>query len=134
MIEQIYENIARALDLPYKIENRLLFRLSDLKKELPMSIALMESNDMWIWTCKAVVGEVTDERPDLLKLLRLNSNGLKWCYHAVEPFEEEGLEGMSLDLKYMFATPANNEEFAQKLLIIVLKHMRKYAFEVTRNL
>jgi hypothetical protein len=134
MRDQIYANVARALDLPFKAENEALCRLSDLKKELPMSIELTESDDMWIWTCKAIVGELTDDGPDLLKLLMLNSTGLEWCYHALEPFEEEGLKGTSLDLKYTFATPANDEHFAQKLLITVLYNMRKYALEVTRNL
>jgi hypothetical protein len=135
MGKHIYENVARTLGLPCKVENDSFCNLIDIDNELSMSIEFFNTNQrFWIWTCQSVVGDITDEGPDPIDLLEKNNKGLVWCYHALKAFEEGGIEQFSVNLKYSFATPADDIAFAERLLTLVLGNMRKCAVEVTRNL
>lgn len=83
MNKQLYENVSRALRLRCKIEDERFCNLMDIDNELPMSIEFFDTNQgFWVWTCQAVVGDMTDDGPDPIDLLEKNNTGLVWCYHA----------------------------------------------------
>jgi hypothetical protein len=135
MNEVIYKNVARTLGLWCKVEDDRFCNAVDVENELPMSIEFFDNNHgVWIWTCQAVVGDLKEEGPDPSDLLMLNNNGLVWCYHALKQFEHAGVERLSLNLKYSFATPAKDAAFAEQLLTLVLGNMRKCALTVSRPL
>ena len=135
MNEALYKNVARSLGLWCRVENDRFCSTVDVENELPMTIEFFDTNQgVWIWTCQAVVGDLKEEGPDSLDLLILNNDGLVWCYHAIKPFEQDGVEKLSLNLKYSFATPAGDTAFAERLLTLVLGNMRKCALTVTRQI
>ena len=137
MNEKIYQNLAQSLGLWCKTDSNKWCDLVDVENDLSMSIEFIDSNDgLWVWTCQAVVGDIPEENaPNPWQLLVLNNGALLWCYHAIHPFEEDGEEKrLSLNLKYTFATPANDLTFAQRLLGKVLYNMRECALKGTRQL
>lgn len=135
MNKQLYENVARSLSVRCKVEDDRFCDLIDIDNELPMSIEFFNTNQgLWIWGCQAIVTYLTEQGPDPINLLETNNKGLVWCYHAIKAFEQGGIEHLSVNLKYSFATPADDIDFAQRLLTLVLGNMRKCALEITRNL
>jgi hypothetical protein len=135
MNREIVQNVARAISMRCKFQDDSWCDLLDIKNGLSISIEFADSGDgLWIWSCQAVARDLMKDGPNPLRLLTLNDDGLLWCYHALHLFEDRGLKGLSVNLKYTFATPADNLEFAQRLLGKVLLNMQQGAINVTRKI
>ena len=128
MSKPIFDSLARNLNLWHKVLSDRNCDFVDVENDLSMSVEFYDTNQgMWIWTCQAVVGDIDEDSIDPMELLMRNNDDLVWCYYVVKAFEEGGADRLSLNLKYSFATPAGDQNFAHGLLVNVLKNMRKFA-------
>jgi hypothetical protein len=136
MNEEFWNRLAQTLHVRCKIKDPRHCSLM-MPNEEPqwIFVEFSDSGDgLWIWQCQAVVRDFVNDNPDPIELLLLNGEGLLWCYHALNAFEEGGAERLSANLTYTFATPANDYAFALRMLGKVLLNMNKCAVEVTGSL
>ena len=135
MNREIVQNVARSIGMRCTFQDDTWCDLMDMENGLSLSIEFANCSDgLWVWTCQAVARDLTKDGPNPLRLLVLNDDGLLWCYHTVHPFEDRGLKGLSVNLEYTFATPADDLAFAQRLLGKVLLNMQQCAINITRTL
>lgn len=126
----LFKEIAESLDLWCKVEDERYCSLVDVDEEIYLSIECFDGGPYEIWTCQAVVCDLHEQQLSPADLLMKNDSGLVWCYYALKSREdEEGAHRTSLNLKYSFATPPDDHEFAFGLLVTVLARMRDFVIE-----
>ena len=113
MNKTFLESVARNLGMRCQIESDRYCSLLDIEDGLVMTIEFYDMGGMWIWTSQTVVGDLKEDVPDALDLLKRNNDELVWCYYVVKSFEEGGQERHSLNLKYSFGTSTGNPDFAR---------------------
>jgi hypothetical protein len=97
---QVIENVGAAIGMFPLAEDENTYNFTDLEKELFVSVEFAETRvGTWVWSCQAIVGDLTERSLSPMILLQLNDSGLTWCYYAVYRYAG----GYSLNLKYAFA-------------------------------
>ncbi len=131
---EMYDWLAHDLELWHKATSQNGCDFVDVENDLAMAVEWSEHDTTWIWSVQAVVMDLDELQQEQLEtILALNDDGLVWCYHAIRHFEnDDGTPGMSLNLKYAFATPSGKWQFAASTLRTVLRNMRRCALTVSR--
>jgi hypothetical protein len=121
------EAVAKTYQWQSKDEGGGFWILYDLQNDIQFSIELVE-NEVWTWMCNALVLDLdgSSRIPNPAQLLRLNDDGLVWCFFAIGRHEL----GESLYLKYAAMTPLGDLTFASKVIATALRNMQKFTLQI----